>query len=44
MSIGEFAVSEEAVAAQPSESTKKKAPPRRQTTAQADDVLQPEAR
>jgi hypothetical protein len=44
MSIAEFAVSEEAVAAQPADSKKGKPPPKRQMTAKADDVLQPEPR
>lgn len=44
MSIAEFAVSQEAVAAQSADSKKGKPPPKRQTTAKADVVLQPEAR
>ena len=44
MSIGEFAMGEGSLSEQSATSAKKKAPPKRQTRAKADVVLQPEAR
>lgn len=44
MSIAEYALGEGPVADQPTESTGKKTPPRRQMVAKADSTAQPEAR
>ena len=44
MSIGEFSTSEAALSEQPTETSNKKTPPKRQIIAQSDQVSQPEPR